>query len=326
MRAVTSGVRRRPCAPGWWCSATRQLSRLARAASECVPRTPSGRNPYDVVGVELTVGTTLDEVTKAYKLMAVKHHPDQKGGSTDKMTELNMAFRSIKDNHAQVIRNFTDKQTTQRVRDTETPSTGPRGRAHPHQARDEARRRSAGLQNEAAGQATQREKPTREYRSAEEVEAAWFVFRTDTQRTTERVMLRYELALEQAAFHRAPGQMNEIAVRERYLRNNFIAKVWEEVHELRTDLLRRGARNLQMSQLAEDMASFATQTQKKLSSDFERQTQQSTSVSIRIYAVLLFNRFRTMLMLAAVLWYGATTFWGNSYLKTLGPGIRGTPT
>lgn len=44
-----------------------------------------------ILGVRSTA--TKPEITKAYRSLAMKYHPDRKGGSNEKMAELNSAYR-----------------------------------------------------------------------------------------------------------------------------------------------------------------------------------------------------------------------------------------
>ncbi len=45
---------------------------------------------YEVLGV--TKGASEDEVKKAFRKAAVKHHPDREGGDEDKFKEANEAY------------------------------------------------------------------------------------------------------------------------------------------------------------------------------------------------------------------------------------------
>lgn len=49
-------------------------------------------NPYQVLG--LKVGATPDEVKKAYRRLAKKHHPDL-GGDSELFKEINKAYDDI---------------------------------------------------------------------------------------------------------------------------------------------------------------------------------------------------------------------------------------
>lgn len=52
------------------------------------------KNFYDILGVPK--GSAKDVVSKAYKKLAVKHHPDR-GGNAEKMKEINEAWDTLKD-------------------------------------------------------------------------------------------------------------------------------------------------------------------------------------------------------------------------------------
>jgi hypothetical protein len=120
-------------------------------------------------------------------------------------------------------------------------------------------------------------------RTVKEIEGAWEVLRKESEERVLAMCQRYELATEQAAYFRKSSTINQIAVRERWLRKCFIKGLWEDVHELRGELLRQKARSAQQSQLAEDMVQFAGTTQRKLSEDFARLTQASVLRQQRMY-------------------------------------------
>jgi len=52
-------------------------------------------DPYAVLGLDSSA--TLEEVKKAYKKLAMKHHPDRNGGKDDKFKELQTAYDQVKD-------------------------------------------------------------------------------------------------------------------------------------------------------------------------------------------------------------------------------------
>jgi DnaJ family protein A protein 2 len=49
---------------------------------------------YDLLGVPQTA--TFDEIKKAFRKLALKHHPDR-GGDKEKFQELNMAYETLTD-------------------------------------------------------------------------------------------------------------------------------------------------------------------------------------------------------------------------------------
>ena len=49
----------------------------------------SKRDYYEVLGV--TKGASADELKKAFRRAAVKHHPDKEGGNEEKFKEINEA-------------------------------------------------------------------------------------------------------------------------------------------------------------------------------------------------------------------------------------------
>lgn len=55
----------------------------------------SKRDYYEVLGVEK--GASADEIKKAFRKSAVKHHPDKEGGDEAKFKEINEAYEVLKD-------------------------------------------------------------------------------------------------------------------------------------------------------------------------------------------------------------------------------------
>jgi molecular chaperone DnaJ len=53
------------------------------------------RDYYEILGVGK--GASADEIKKAYRRLAVQHHPDKEGGSEEKFKELNEAYEVLKD-------------------------------------------------------------------------------------------------------------------------------------------------------------------------------------------------------------------------------------
>jgi hypothetical protein len=55
-------------------------------------------NPYEVLGVPPTA--SAEEITAAYRRAAAAAHPDRAGGSTERMTDVNMAYKILNDREA----------------------------------------------------------------------------------------------------------------------------------------------------------------------------------------------------------------------------------
>lgn len=55
----------------------------------------SKRDYYEVLGVEK--GASADEIKKAFRRLAVQHHPDKEGGDETKFKEINEAYEVLKD-------------------------------------------------------------------------------------------------------------------------------------------------------------------------------------------------------------------------------------
>src|SRR5215213_9149211 len=53
------------------------------------------RDYYEVLGVSRSA--SADEIKKAFRRLAVQHHPDKEGGSEEKFKEINEAYEVLKD-------------------------------------------------------------------------------------------------------------------------------------------------------------------------------------------------------------------------------------
>lgn len=52
--------------------------------------------------------TPMTTITKVFRKLALKNHPDKKNGSKDKMQELNLAYKLIKEYHTKVSKASAD--------------------------------------------------------------------------------------------------------------------------------------------------------------------------------------------------------------------------
>ncbi|RNF05132.1 uncharacterized protein Tco025E_07859 [Trypanosoma conorhini] len=259
------------------------------SASKELPSTPEGKNPYDVLEITVTNATSLDDVSKQFRELVVLNHPDQPGGSHERMSEVNAAYKIIKENHNKLI---------QRLKDYEANTKGSEAFQRHKQARarsDDDLGRHGGVYRRNA-KAAEQSSGARRARSLQEIESDWRRFKDETEQSVSSMCNRYELAVEKGRFFRKTSMLNEITVRERWLRKSFVKNVWEEVHELRGELLRRGARSAQQSQLAEEMVAFASSVQRKLNDDFQRLTQ----LSVQSQSHLFIQRVLFALLLVVV--------------------------
>src|SRR6266550_9114382 len=56
---------------------------------------PTKRDFYDVLGVSKSA--TPDEIKRAYRKLALEHHPDRHGGDDSKFKEISEAYETLKD-------------------------------------------------------------------------------------------------------------------------------------------------------------------------------------------------------------------------------------
>eukprot|EP00796_Vickermania_ingenoplastis_P013350 gene13350-9182_t len=243
------------------------------AACEGLPMTPSGRNPYDVLELTLQPSLPLTDIAKQYRQLVVRYHPDKPEGSTEKMTEVNLAYKILKEHHESVLARWTRAESV-----AQTHRSGAAGGYQDNRSRDEFVSRA---RRQRPAQQAERQRPRRQFH---EIAAQWKTLTSETDTAATVMCRRYELAAQQAIFLRAANAMNEITAKERWLRKTFIKSLWENVHELRGELLQRGTRSAQQSELAESMVVYASQIQRKLNDDFQQRTQQVVLRQARLLA------------------------------------------
>lgn len=283
-------------------------------ASKELPSTPEGRNAYDVLQITVTNATTLDDVSKQFRELVVRNHPDQPGGSHERMSEVNAAYKIVKEHHNKLIQRLKDYEAN--VKGSEAYQR----HRHVRSSSDEELGRSGGVFRRNA-RATEQAGTFRRTRSLQEIESDWKRFKDDTEHSIMSMCNRYELAVEKGQFFRKTTMLNEITVRERWLRKSFVKSVWEEVHELRGELLRRGARSAQQSQLAEEMVAFASVTQRKLSEDFQRLTQLSVQSQSRLFLQRVFYAFLMVILFVKMWKWIITGMFRNSLTVKLRQGV-----
>jgi hypothetical protein len=314
------------------CQATSQMRFLTQEAMEAtrqIPRTPDGHNPYKVLDIDLKEDTTLDEVKEQFKKMAIKFHPDSKGGSNEAMSEVNAAHKLVKQHHTEVLRALREYEATPAAKSGSGsaaggPRTQNRRRGRPDRKGRETKEEELGRTGGVAS-ATQkvRDVNQRKWRNTREIEEAWAKMKDDTAERTGKMMTRFEVAMEHCEYFRESSMATEVTVKERWLRKNFCKVLWEDIHEMRTDLLKRGTRNIQQQELAEEMVAFATATQKKLNEDFSRQAQRQIKAQGRIFLERFAKIVFGLWLVVTVIYNVVTGYWRNSFVRTFKPVFMG---
>lgn len=287
------------------------------AATKEVPLTPGGKNPYELFEMPITKSTTLEEIAKQKRELVQKYHPDAPGGSTERMAEINAAHTIIKENHSSVVKRFSEVEVSSKANEAYRQHKSARTQ------RDEDLGRSGGVNRRNVKAMNQQQAAAMRGRTQKEIEVAWETFRSETEASVLSMCRRYELAVEQGKFFRKSAVLNEITVRERWLRKSFIKGVWEDVHEMRGELLRRGARNAQQSQLAEEMVAFAGSIQRKLNEDFARLTQESVQSQSRMFAERTFFMMLILITIVKGLKVVSQVFFNGSLTVQLRPAVLG---
>ncbi|CCW61219.1 unnamed protein product [Phytomonas sp. EM1] len=103
-RILRSGIRRVPsCCDGFQTTNLKLFNSFRAGLPYVCAATPlilsqkryaSSKNPYTVLGIKQ--GASKEEVKKAYRVMARKHHPDAPGGSHEKFQEIQAAYDQVK--------------------------------------------------------------------------------------------------------------------------------------------------------------------------------------------------------------------------------------
>lgn len=296
----------------------RWLSAAAMEATREVPKTPDGNNPYKVLEVDLKQDTSLDEIKDQFKKLAIKYHPDSPGGSNERMSEINAAHKIVRQNHNTVLRNLKDAEAMASSRGA-SQSRARRPSKRARDTKEEELARSGGVS------ATQkvRDMNSQKWKNAKEIEIEWLKVKEDSAERVAKMMTRFEVALEHCEYFKQTTMASEITVRERWLRKNYCKTLWEDIHEMRTELLKRGARNLQQAEMAEEMVAFASAQQKKLNEDFSRQAQRHIKAQGRIFIERAVKLAGGFFFVMYAIYYIVTGFWRNSFVRTYKPAMMG---
>jgi hypothetical protein len=306
-----------PCGAVVW-TLSRWLSQAALEATREVPKTPDGHNPYKVLDLDVNPETTLEEIRDQFKKMAIKYHPDSKGGSNEQMSEVNAAHNIVKQHHTDVIRRLKEQAEATTSRPTQKRNRG-RPDRRPRDTKDEELARTGGV----ASTQKVRDMNQRSWKNTREIEEAWRKLKDDTIDRTAKMMTRFEVAMEQCVYFKQTSLASEVTVKERWLRKNFCKSLWEDIHEMRSELLKRGTRNLQQQELAEEMVAFASATQKKLNEDFSRQAQRQIQSQARIFLERVVKLLSGATATMYFIYYVVSGYWANSFIKLYTPGFLG---
>eukprot|EP00760_Papus_ankaliazontas_P010965 PhM_4_TR14607/c0_g1_i1/m.31483 len=231
-----------------------------------IPKTPNGQDPYTVFGVNPQTAT-LETIAKQYKKLVVENHPDRPGGSNDKMAEINAAHTILKENHDRIQQQLSMGATTARQQAQQAAEYAQQARA----TREEVLRRTGGIRS--ANQ--------KNWKVGGDMEKEWHKFKQDTEQTAMKMIQRFELAVEQAVYMGKMGNLNELVARERWLVRGYCQTMWDDIHAMKQEAMRHGARSRQQRDLADDMMSFGTTTESKLRSNFKRTATYATHRQVR---------------------------------------------
>jgi hypothetical protein len=253
---------------------SRFISDATLQATKDLPKTPGGQNAFKVMDMDVTKETTNEMLTKQFKALAVKCHPDRPGGSNEAMAELNAAFKITKENLTAAMDKLTEVKRHKSAN------------AEFHKMNKQRADKEEDIGRTGGIYSAKRVNVVREqmnkFKSAKDLAAHWDQFQADTTEDCGRMINRLEVAIEQCLHFKKITMLHEISVRERWLRRMFVKNIWESVHELRQELLRKGARSQQQTMLAEEMVAFATATERKLTEDFHRQAQVMIQGQLRV--------------------------------------------
>lgn len=245
-------------------------------ATKELPKTPGGQNAFKVLDMDLSKDTTMEAVTKQFKARAIKCHPDRPGGSNELMSELNAAYKIAKENLNVAIDKLSETKRAKSANAEYKKMQRQRG------DKEEELGRTGGIYS--AKRVNVVREQMHKFKNAKELAAHWDQFQAETTDSCSRMINRFELSIEQCLHFKKITMLHEVSVRERWLRKMFVKNIWEAVHEMRQELLRKGARSQQQSALAEEMVAFATATERKLTEDFHRQAQVMIQGQLKVFA------------------------------------------
>jgi DnaJ-domain-containing protein 1 len=80
----------------WWDRNKHKFTDPPRPPPKSPPKPPKPSRPvcpFTVLGLEK--GASIEDVKRAFKQLALKHHPDKPGGDTEMFKKINIAYQTI---------------------------------------------------------------------------------------------------------------------------------------------------------------------------------------------------------------------------------------
>ena len=185
-----------------------------------IPHTPSGGDPYIIFGLH-PASATLKIIAKQYKRLVVENHPDRPGGSTEKMVEINAAYKILKENHERIRAHIKRTAHTPRQAAEHSRSFYEKAKAQ----REETLHRSGGI----------RDTDSEAWKSQRSSHERWARFEKETRHAVECMKARFDLACIQGLHMRKPRSLSELVARERWLRRGYIQEMRSAVQKLSLD-------------------------------------------------------------------------------------------
>lgn len=291
------------------------ISEATLSATKDLPKTPGNQNAFKVLDLDLTKDTTMEVLTKQFKAQAIKCHPDRPGGSNEMMSELNAAYKIAKENLTDSVSKLGEVQREKKANKEYRQMQNQRA------DKEEELGKSGGIYS--AKRVNVVREQMHKFKNAKDLAAFWETFQAETTDSTSRMINRFEVAIEQALHFKKITMLHETSVRERWLRKMFVKNVWETVHELRQELLRKGARSQQQTALAEEMVAFATAIERKLTEDFHRQAQVMIQGQLKVFAGRATHFVIVICGGAFILRNMAGFIYNNSFTKRYAKGFFG---
>ena len=233
-----------------------------------LPRTPEGKNPYDVFNIDV-VTSTEKSIAKRYKQLVINNHPDRPGGSTTKMQEINEANNILRRHH---------KRYQEAVIRGKSQHPSQKGDSFEYEQRRDFHKEKIRTTGGVPG-ASNHMGPT----------VPWKKYKQRKTHAVGVMINRYAFACKQGLWMRKHRNLVQLIARERWLIQGFISNLRSEAQERKRHIEQtKKAAQVEIDEFHKDIEEALNSAFAMTTKAAERKMKiQKISVAIRICLLLI---------------------------------------